>query len=168
MTTDTYEYLAEVWPNETVSAPSALWRTGGDVPEYLSLIDWEWHAGAKEFTEYPDGTLVAITAEEAQALQSDRQRLVRYWSYQIPNDESEPAKENRVYRRRSSPEKILDEVFGPDNAWVPTPVIREFTLSSPADRPELVAIDQAAAEQLIQQTRGISGATDVHPKGTTA
>jgi hypothetical protein len=161
MTTGDYEYLAEVWPNEKVSAPSALWRTGGDVPEYLSLIDWKWHAGAEEFKARPDGTFVAITAEEAQALQSDRQRFVRYWSYQIPNDESEPAKENRVYRRRSSPEKILDEVFGPDNAWVATPVIREFTLGSPADRPELVAIDQAAAEQLIQQTRGITGATEL-------
>ncbi|TDD50899.1 hypothetical protein E1263_30550 [Kribbella antibiotica] len=161
MTTDDYEYLAEVWPNQKVSSPSALWRTGGAEPEYLSLLDWEWHAGAKEFRARPDGTFVAITADEAQALESDRQRLVRYWSYQIPNDEAEPTRENQVYRRRSSPEKILDEVFGQDNEWVRTPVIREFTLGSPADRPDLVAIDQAAAEQLIQQTRGITGATEL-------
>ncbi len=41
-------------------------------------------------------------------------------------------------------------------------------MGSPADRPEMIAIDQAAAEQLIQQTRGISGATEIHPKGFIA
>lgn len=156
-----YEYFAQVWPNETLDAPSALWRTSDGVPEYLSSIDWEWHAGAKEFSDRPAEVLVAISEDQAQELEADRQRFVRYWSYQHPVVDNEPEKENRVYRRRRSPERVLDEVFGPDNTWVATRLIREFTLGSPADRPELIAIDQAAAERLILQTRGITGATEL-------
>jgi hypothetical protein len=29
-----YEYFAQVWSNETMDAPTALWRTGRGVPEY--------------------------------------------------------------------------------------------------------------------------------------
>ncbi len=122
MTTDAHEYLAQVWPNETVDAPSALWRRGSGEPEYLSSIDWEWHAGAEEFADRPAEIFVPITTNEARALQSDRQRFVRYWSYQHPNTETEPEKENRVYRRRRSPDQVLDEVFGPANEWVETPL----------------------------------------------
>lgn len=109
-----YEYFAQVWSNETMDAPTALWRTGRGVPEY-----------------------------------------------QHPNTQTEPEKENRVYRRRRSPDRVLDEVFGRDNEWVATRLIREFTLGPAGDRPEMVAIDQAAGEQLIVQTRGITGATDM-------
>ncbi|MET7281900.1 hypothetical protein ABZS29_26950 [Kribbella sp. NPDC005582] len=161
MTTDDYEYLAQVWPNETVDAPSALWRRSSGAPEYLSSIDWEWHAGTEEFADRPADIFVPITADEAEALQSDRQRFVRYWSYQHPHGVGKPEKENRVYRQRRSPEHVLEEVFGPDNAWVPTRLIREFIFGDPADRPEMIRIDQAAAEQLIQQTRGVTGATEL-------
>jgi hypothetical protein len=156
-----YEYLAEVWPKDAVDAPGALWRTSNSFPEYLSSIDWEWHPGSSVLSEMPDGILVPIAADQAEALLSDRQNFVRYWSYQEPHGAGRPEKEKRVYRRRSSPERILDEVFGPANEWVPTLLIREFTLGPAPDRPELIAIDRAAAEQLIHQSRGIAGATEL-------
>jgi hypothetical protein len=40
-------------------------------------------------------------------------------------------------------------------------VIKEFTGSGDRDRPDLIAIDREAAEQLIRETRGITGATDL-------
>jgi hypothetical protein len=54
-------------------------------------------------------------------------------------------------------------VFGPANEWVATRLITEFTVGPAGDRPELIAIDREAAERLIHQTRGISGATDLPP-----
>ncbi|HEY0688600.1 MAG TPA: hypothetical protein VGD71_06110 [Kribbella sp.] len=154
-----YKYLAEVWPGDTTEAPSGLSRTRGDEMEYLSLIDWTWHPVTDDISEPAPGTLVEITPEQAQELLSDRQRFVRYWSYRHPNSEGDPENENRVYRRRSSPERMVDEVFGPANKWVRTPVIREFTGGH--DKPDLIAIDRDTAEQLIHETRGITGATDL-------
>jgi hypothetical protein len=155
----TYRYFGEVWGDETVERPGGLWRRRGDEAEYLSLIDWEWHSVTDEISEPVPDTLVEITPEAAQELLSDRERFVRYWSYQHPNSEDSPAKENRVYRRRASPERIVDEVFGRTNAWTPTGLIREFTVGNPADKPDMIAIDREAAEQLIRDTRGITGAT---------
>jgi hypothetical protein len=127
----------------------------------MSLIDWEWHPAAGP-TSLPNAvTLVEITQAQADELLSDRQRFVRYWSYQHPNSEGRPVKENRVYRRRSSPERIVDEVFGSANEWQYTPVIKEFTGGGGRDQPDLIAIDRDAAEQLIHETRGITGATDL-------
>jgi hypothetical protein len=156
-----YKYLAEVWPGETTDAPSGLWRTRDDEMEYLSLIDWEWHPATEEISEPAPGTLVEITPEHAQVLLSDRQRFVRYWSLRQPSDEGFPEKENRVYRRRNSPERMVDEIFGPTNEWVYTPVIKEFTGGGGRDQPDMIAIDREAAEQLIRETRGITGATDL-------
>ena len=55
----------------------------------------------------------------------------------------------------------MDEVFGSANEWEHTPVIKEITGGGDRDRPDLIAIDREAAEQLIQQTRGITGATEL-------
>jgi hypothetical protein len=156
-----YKYLAKVWPWDTVDAPSGLWRTRGDDRQYLSLIDWEWHPFTEEISEPAPGTLVEITPEQAQELLSDRQRFVRYWSYRHPHSEGFPENENRVYRRRPSPERAVDEVFGPANKWVRTGLIREFIVGPGPDGPDMIAIDRDAAEQLIHETRGITGATDL-------
>jgi hypothetical protein len=154
--TSAYKYLAEVWPEETTDAPSGLWRTRGDETEYLSLIDWEWHPVTQEISRPPSSTFVEITTELAQTLLSDRQRFVRYWSLRQAS-----GKENRVYRRRNSPERMVDEYFGPANEWDYSPVIKEFTAGGGGDQPDMIAIDREAAEQLIRETRGITGATDL-------
>ena len=66
-----------------------------------------------------------------------------------------------VYRQLRSPERLIEEGFGHANTWVPTPDIRDFQRGGPHDVPDLEPIDAATAERLIQETRGITGATEL-------
>ena len=66
-----------------------------------------------------------------------------------------------MYRQLRSPERLIEEGFGHANTWVPTSDIRDFQRGGPHDVPDLEPIDAETAERLIQETRGISGATEL-------
>ncbi|TCO47796.1 hypothetical protein EV646_105353 [Kribbella antiqua] len=154
MTADDYEYLASVFRRESADRPAALWRRRGDDMEYLSLVDWTWHPAGNVIPPHPD-VLVPIGAEQVSALLADHQRFARYWVLR------EGPEEVRVYRQLSSPERLIEEVFGGDGEWIATHDIRDLQIGGPHDVRDLQPIDAATAEQLIQQTRGISGATQL-------
>lgn len=154
MTADDYEYFASVFRRENADHPAALWRRRGDDMEYLSLIDWTWHPAGNVIPPHPD-VLVPIGAEQVSALLADHQRFARYWVLR------EGPEEVRVYRQLSSPERLIEEVFGGDGEWIATHDIRDLQIGGPHDVRDLQPIDAATAEQLIQQTRGISGATQL-------
>lgn len=153
-----YAYFAKLRAGDTVEAPSALWRRTGEAWEYLSLLDWQWHPGGGRPLP-PPASLTPVSPEQAAALLADRQRFVRYWfSYRTPA----PGPGDRpvtVYRRRSSPERQLDEVYGRDDRWMPTPTIREAESSRGDDPTHLVPTDPDSAERFLRDVRGVSGAT---------
>lgn len=162
MSTDGYVYIAEVFgkAGESVDYPSSLWRRRGDELEYLSLVDWDWHLATPEQLPHPD-LFVPISADQAQVLISDHQRFARYWVLHDSPATDGIVEEPRVYRRLPSTERQIDEVFGRDNTWIPTRVIKEFVIGGPHDVPDLQRIDAATAERLIQETRGITGAIEL-------
>lgn len=162
MTPDDYEYLARVSQarKESVDRPSGLWRHRGDEFEYFSLIDWTWHPRGDANLPHPD-LLIPISAEQAQTLIADRQLFARYYVQHLSPAKGDPVEETVVYRHLPSPEGIVDEGFGRDNKWIRTQTIRDFQVGGPHEVPDLEPIDAATAERLIQETRGISGATEL-------
>ncbi|MFF1822175.1 hypothetical protein ACFVWG_33020 [Kribbella sp. NPDC058245] len=162
MTTDAYEYLVRVFEpaGESVDHPSGLWRHRGDDFEYLSMVDWSWHPRGEVPLPHPD-LRVAISAEQAHTLLEDRQRFVRYWAEHLSPENGDLVEDRLVYRQLRSPERLVEEGFGRDNAWVSTRTIRDFQVGGPHDVPDLHPIDATTAEQLIQETRGVSGATNL-------
>lgn len=161
-TDDDYQYLAQISKarKETVDRPSGLWRRRGDELEYLSLVDWSWHPRGDVYVPHPD-LLVPISTEQAQTLIADRQRFARYWVLYLSPAKGDLNEETRVYRQLPDPDRVVDEVFGRTNEWIPTHVIRDFQAAGPHDIPDLEPIDRETAERLIQETRGISGATEL-------
>ncbi|HEX6683757.1 MAG TPA: hypothetical protein VF062_13220 [Candidatus Limnocylindrales bacterium] len=131
--------------------PEELWRAAaGDQWEYLSLREWRWMArDERVFPRHPEA-LEAITPEQAAELEADRQRLVRYWV----NRAVDPP---MIYRRRRLP--AIEEVFGRSNHWSDTSTISDYLYPSPRQAPKLDEIDAETAERILQDTRGISGAT---------
>jgi hypothetical protein len=162
MTTDDYEYLARVSKarKESVDRPSGLWRRRGDELEYLSLVDWAWHPRGDANVPHPD-LLVPVSAEQVATLLADRERFARYWVQHLSEAKGDLSEETRVYRQLPDPGGVVDEVFGRDNKWISTRTIRDFQAAGPHDVPDLQPIDTATAEQLIHETRGISGATEL-------
>jgi hypothetical protein len=164
MNTDDYQYIAEVFEagGEWVDRPSGLWRRRGDEYEYeyLSLVDWSWHPRGDIDLPHPD-LQKPISAEQVQILLADRQRFAKYWVLYLSAAKGDLREETRVYRQLPSPESLVEEVFGRDNEWIPTNAIRDFEVGGPHDVPDLEPIDAAIAERLIQETRGISGATEL-------
>jgi hypothetical protein len=160
MTADDYEYFASVFRRESADHPAALWRSRGDDMEYLSLIDWTWHPAGNVIPPHPD-VLVPIGAEQVRSLLADHQRFAKYWVLRGRSASGSAEQEIRVYRQLSSPERLIEEVFGRDNQWISTHDIRDLQIGGPHDVLDLQPIDAATAEQLIQQTRGISGATQL-------
>jgi hypothetical protein len=156
----TYQYFAKLWSGDTTERPSGLWRRDGDTWEYLSLSDWAWHLlAAPAIMPHPD-TLVPVTVDEAAALQADRQRFARYWMFPAP-PEFAHERPTLIYRRRCSPGRMVDEVFGRDNQWSRTTSIAEYKASGPHEHKELIPTDRDTAERVIQQERGITGATEL-------
>jgi hypothetical protein len=162
MTTDDYEYFARVWEpaGESVDRPSGLWRRRGDELEYLSLINWTWHPRGEVSRPHPD-IMVPISAAQVQTLVADRQRFVKYWVERTSPQKGDLYEDTLVYRQIPSPERLVEEGFSRDNTWVQVPTIREFQVGGPHQVPDLEPIDVATAERLIQETHGISGATDL-------
>jgi hypothetical protein len=159
---DDYQYLARVFEaaGESVDRPSGLWRYRGDDFEYLSMVDWTWHPRGAVPLPHPD-LRVAISAEQAQTLLADRQRFARYWALYRSQAKGDLHEDTLVYRQLRSPERLVEEGFGLAGTWVATRDIREFEVGGPHDVPDLEPIDVATAERLIQETRGISGATEL-------
>jgi hypothetical protein len=161
-TDDDYEYFARVFEagGESVDRPSGLWRRRGDELEYLSLVDWTWHPREDAYVPHPD-ILIPVSAEQVQTLLSDHERFASYWVQHLSVAKGDLTDETRVYRQLPNPGNVVDEVFGRDNKWISTRTIRDFQAAGPHDVPDLEPIDTATAERLIQETRGITGATDM-------
>ncbi|MEU4192821.1 hypothetical protein AB0E69_13040 [Kribbella sp. NPDC026611] len=159
---DDYEYLARVSKagKESVDRPSGLWRRRGDELEYWSIVDRSWHPRGDVYVPHPD-LLVPISAEQAQVLMGDRQRFARYWVERLRPVQGDLGEDTLVYRQLLSPEGDVDEGFGRDNTWVETQTIRDFQAAGPHDHPDLEPIAHETAERLIQETRGITGATEL-------
>ncbi len=151
-----YEYFAKVRPSQPVDRPSTLWRRRDGRLEYLSLLDWDWHEPDDQLLLPDPSTLEPVTAEHAAVLLADRQRFVQYWVEQNTGD-----RPPSVFRRRRSPERLTDEVFGLRNRWVPTTSIREFLSRGPDLGSDLVRADLATAERVLEETRGVAGATEL-------
>ncbi|MET7281901.1 hypothetical protein ABZS29_26955 [Kribbella sp. NPDC005582] len=167
--TDDYEYLARVFEaaGESVDRPSGLWRHHGDEFEYLSMVDWSWHPQGDVPLPHPD-LRVPISAEQAQTLLADRQRFAKYWVLYRSPAKGDLHEDALIYRQLRSPERLVEEGFGRDGTWVETRDIRDFQVGGPHGVPDLEPIDTATAERLIHEISGISGATAIHPKGSTA
>ncbi|MEV4440681.1 hypothetical protein AB0K09_16970 [Streptomyces sp. NPDC049577] len=163
MSDQTYTYFVEVPEGYTPERPDGLWRRAGDEWQYLSLLDWQWHRveNAAEFLPAQD-VLQPVTAERAAELQADRQLWVRYWArYTDEAAWRDGERPTTVVRRRRSPERIYDEAFKIRNVWGPTPAVFEFFDPRPSNPPHLVEISADEAEQLLQELRGVTGATEL-------
>lgn len=161
---NTYEYFTEMHRGYNPPRVDGLWRRrDGDAWEYLSLLDWQWHpTGENELVKSPAMAtkLEPISAERAAELEADRQGWVQYWALYLDEAEyREGVTPVTVVRRRSSPERVMDEAFVVGNKWAPDPVVYEFTHSR-TDR-HLEEITTAEAERLIRELRGVTGATEL-------
>ncbi|MCC3777577.1 hypothetical protein [Streptomyces sp. UNOB3_S3] len=149
-----YAFFAEVPPGFSPDRPDGLWRCAGDDWEYLSLLDWEWHAVEKPPVKRE--ILHELTAERALELAADRRPWVTYWAhYTDESDWRAGAEPTTVVRRRRSPERVLDEAYGPDGAWEPTDAVHDFLSARPSDPPHLVEIDATEAARLANGDTGL-------------
>lgn len=155
----TYEYFVKATAPYTPERPSSLWRRSGDEWEFLSLLDWEWHATNR--APMPQ-VLSPVTAERAAALETDRQGWVRYWAF-YPSERRWRAGQGptTVVRRRSSPERTYDETFMRDNVWKPDSAISEFFDARRSNPPHLEELTADGAERLLVELFGVMGATDL-------
>ncbi|MGW1072735.1 hypothetical protein [Streptomyces sp. NPDC002537] len=142
-----YEFFAEVPQGWTPDRPDGLWRRADGAWEYLSLLDWAWHAVEKPPVT-PD-VLHPLPAGRALELAADRQSWVTYWAhYTDEADRRAGAPPTTVVRRRRSPERVYDEAYGPDGAWEPTEAVQDFLSARPSDPPHLVEIAATDAARL--------------------
>lgn len=157
-----YAFFAEVPEGFTAERPDGLWRRAGDDWEYLSLLDWEWHAADAELPPPPEETLREVPADRADALAADRQGWVTYWArYADENDWRAGEGPVTVVRRRRSPERLYDEAYGVRDGWAPTASVYAFLDARPSNPPHLVGIDVQEAERLLRSLRGVTGATEL-------
>ncbi|MFG1906732.1 hypothetical protein [Kribbella sp. NPDC048928] len=156
-----YEYFARVSTadKETIDRLSGLWRRRGDELEFFSTVDLTWHPRGP-YVPHSD-LLVPISTEQVQILINDRQRFTRYWVWHQSPEKGDFEENTTVYRKLINPDGDIDEGFGRSNTWVRTQDIREFRAAGPHDHPDLEPIDRETAERIIQQTRGITGATEL-------
>ncbi|MFG1906733.1 hypothetical protein [Kribbella sp. NPDC048928] len=156
-----YQYLAQVSTadKETIDRPSGLWRRRGDELEFFSTADLTWHPRGP-YVPHPD-LFVPISTEQVQILINDRQRFARYWVWHRSPEKGDFEENTLVYRQLISPDGDIEEGFGRNNTWVRTPDISDFEAAGPHDHPDLEPIDRQTAERIIQETRGITGATEL-------
>lgn len=188
---DQYEYFVE--PNHSYGYPDnytgrppnppplkrfrALWRGmhGGDW-EYFSLLDRKWHAeGTVEhlaaispgrsqsapsaMSEHPDWWL-PVSAVEAAVLTGDPHQFTRFWRTH-PDSGQTP----QAYREFHTPELAVRSSFSKDLGWTSSSYdLNDFLSNGPHQVPDLIEITPADAEQVIEQTYGVSGATEWWPR----
>ncbi|MEU3351993.1 hypothetical protein [Streptomyces sp. NPDC037389] len=159
----TYEYFVKATPPNTPERPSSLWRRSGDEWEFLSLLDWEWHKVKDTIEHVPGpGALHPVTAERAAELEADRQGWVTYWAFYSSERRWRAGKgPTTVVRRRRSPERIYDETFMQGDVWEPDSAIFEFFDARQSNPPHLEEITVEEAERLLQELRGVMGATQL-------
>ncbi|MFF3764648.1 hypothetical protein ACFYYR_11255 [Streptomyces sp. NPDC001922] len=159
-----YEYFVTMTVGYQQERPANLWRKQGEEWEFLSLIDWQWRNVKDTNAKYPPmpEKLRAVSAERAREMEADRKSWVIHWAhYADEADWRDGEKPTTVVRRRHSPENRYDEVFRRANTWGPTTAVYEFTHSRASNPPHLVEISANEAERILQELRGISGATDL-------
>ncbi|MEV5139490.1 hypothetical protein ACFZB6_18305 [Streptomyces syringium] len=159
-----FTYGLEADAPDTPGRPGALWRRLGEDWEYLSLLDWQWHAVEKHDTVNPpkEADLQTVTGERAAELEADRQIWVRYWAHYADEADHRAGEEpTTVVRRRRSPERTYDEAFTSANVWAPTTAVFDFLDPRPSHPPHLVEIDRDEAERLLYRVRGVLGATEL-------
>ncbi|MEU5188504.1 hypothetical protein AB0G83_15370 [Streptomyces klenkii] len=159
-----YEYFVKAAPPYTEDRPSGLWRRLGEQWDYLSLLDWEWHSVGEAGVQSPPSpqVLYPVSAERAAVLEADRQGWVRYWArYTDLQDWEEGELPTTVVRRRQSPDRVLDEAFLVGDTWGATRSIFDFFDPRPSSPPHLVEITPDEAEGLLQELRGVTGATEL-------
>ncbi|ARP72325.1 hypothetical protein LK07_24035 [Streptomyces pluripotens] len=159
-----YEYFLKVHRGYTPARKVGLWRRRGEEAwEYLSLLDWKWHSigeGGRVKNPPTAAALEPVSTQCAAELEADRQGWVEYWALYLDEaDYREGVAPVTVVRRRSSPERVMDEAFVVGNKWAPDPVIYEFTHSRTDRHLEEITAEQA--EHLIRELRGVTGATEL-------
>lgn len=159
--TDQYEYFVEPAASGPTAMSEALWRRHDGTWEFLSSLDWSWH-GVRPATEVfapEEERLRSVTAEEARNLEADRHHWVRYWALYLEPPANPEAPPLTVARRRSSPERVLDESFTVNDRWEPTGSIREAESRQASSPPHLVEVDRPTAERILCEVAGVEGAT---------
>lgn len=178
MTDDRYEYF--VIPNydrvhDSPERFDGLWRRADEVWEYFSLFDRHWHRegtadhlvplvagepipGPNAPSDRPEWR-VPVDADRAAALTGDFHQFTRFWGG------GEGSRPTRVYRQVSSPESGVRGFFGRSGRWSDSSVtLNDFLRNGPHDRESLVELDARDAEEIIQETRGVDGATEWWPR----
>ncbi|MFI0817264.1 hypothetical protein ACH4TX_12260 [Streptomyces sp. NPDC021098] len=163
MSQDYAHFLKRFRVQEGDRVAENLWRR--DVRtghwQFLSFWDWEWHEPTQTMREHgsPDvESLQPVSVEQANDLEKDRARWFLYWAVyrSEPNPGDEPV---NVARKRPSPESGRDEIFGTGDEWMRTTKIFDFYSPWPTDPPHLEPVDAAEAERILQERRGVTGAT---------
>ncbi|MFI0817271.1 hypothetical protein ACH4TX_12300 [Streptomyces sp. NPDC021098] len=159
-----YEYfLVPYEVREGNRTGETFWRRlpGTEEWQFLSFWDWEWHKLAETAPRHGSpqaASLQPVSPEQAAELENNRSRWSLYWAVypDTPKPGDQPV---NVVRRKLSPDKSQDQIFGRDNQWVRTTDIFDFYSPWPTDPPHLEPVDAHEAERIIMERRGISGAT---------
>ncbi|OIK24672.1 hypothetical protein [Streptomyces malaysiense] len=159
-----YEYFTEMHRGYDPPRVIGLWRRRDDeFWEYVSFLDWAWHpVGDNGAVKSPPmaTSLEPISAERAAQLEADRQGWVQHWALYLDEAEyRDGVTPVTVVRRRSSPERVMDEAFVVGDKWAPDPVIHEFTHSRSDHHLEEITVERAGS--LIRELRGVTGATEL-------
>jgi hypothetical protein len=162
-----------------------LWRHRGTAYEYYSLLDQDWHpagtwASPLPTTEDPadwpllerasDGPRIPsdnpsfrlpIDESRVAELVVDHHQFARYWvEYSLEGERF-----SAVHRLINDPGRFFESHFGRAARWSDTnPTLRDFLTNGPHDQPNLVEIEPAEAERQIEQTYGVTGATEWWPR----
>jgi hypothetical protein len=173
--TERYAYFVRIHPPEfTVERPASLWRQAPGGWQFWSTIDWSWYGMPAEAADDPPPSsgLVRVAEQRATELASDRHGWVRYWALHRgtrpgsgwrsgAGADSPFAEPTTLVRRRLSPERQLDEVFGARNMWRPTDLVTRYERTGLPDAAGLVEIDRYAAELITHRLTGSRGAIEL-------
>jgi hypothetical protein len=162
-----------------------LWRYRGTTYEYFSLLDQDWHPESTWVTPLPaaedpadwpllehsyhgprapsDSPSFRLPIDESRVaeLVADPQHFTRYWvEYSLEGERF-----SAVHRLVNDPGQAFESRFGRGLRWSETnATLRDFLVTGPHDSPNLVEIEPAEAERQIEQTFGVTGATEWWPR----
>ncbi|MGW6279201.1 hypothetical protein [Kribbella sp. NPDC055071] len=162
-----------------------LWRYRGTTYEYFSMLDQDWHPEGTWVTPLPasadpadwplleqstggprvpsDSPSFRLPIDESRAaeLVADPQHFARYWvEYSFEGERF-----SAVHRLINDPGRFFESHFGRAPKWSETnSKLRDFLVNGPHQSPNLVEIEPAEAERQIEQTFGVTGATQWWPR----